>query len=112
MLDGEISKHVDILPGIAQGCTLSPNLFKVYINEMVVAVEAAKRGLTMGEDMVSRLIFADDFVGISETPKRLQKQIEEALEYTKKWRVITNAKTCTVGVCDEDKVNPVNFKCN
>ena len=31
MLDGEISKFVDISQGDAQGCTLSPNLFQVYI---------------------------------------------------------------------------------
>ena len=29
MLDGEIWNYVDILQGVAQGCTLSPNLFKV-----------------------------------------------------------------------------------
>ena len=55
---GEISKHVDILQGVAQGCTLSPNLFKVYINDVIVAVEAAKQGITMGEDTVSGLTFA------------------------------------------------------
>ena len=30
MLDGEISKYVDIFHGVAQGCKLSPNLFNVY----------------------------------------------------------------------------------
>ena len=30
-LDGEISKYVDILQEVAQGCTLSPNLFKIHI---------------------------------------------------------------------------------
>ena len=31
MLDGEISKYVVILQGVAQGCTLSPNnVFKIY----------------------------------------------------------------------------------
>ena len=64
----------------------------------------------MGEDTVSGLMFADDFVGISETPERLQKQIQKALEYTKKWRVTANAKKCAVVVCNEDKVTPVNFK--
>ena len=29
-----------------------------------VAVEEAKQGVTMGEDTVSGLMFADDFVGI------------------------------------------------
>ena len=44
MLDWEISKQVDILHGVAQGCTLSPNLFKVlvYIKYMIVAVESTK----------------------------------------------------------------------
>ena len=75
MLGGEISQYVDILQGFAQRCTLSPNLFKVpvYIKDMIVAVEAAKQGVTMGEDMVSELMFAEDFVGISETPEGLQK---------------------------------------
>ena len=31
MVDGEISKYYDILPGVAQGCTLSPTSFKVFI---------------------------------------------------------------------------------
>ena len=30
MLDGEISKHVGISQGVAQGCTLSLNLLKIY----------------------------------------------------------------------------------
>ena len=34
----------------------------------------------MGEDTVSGLMFADDFVGISEIPEGLQKQIEKALD--------------------------------
>ena len=76
MLDGEISDYVDIVQGIAQGCTLSPDLFKVYIDDVIVAVEAAKQGVTMGEDTVSGLMFADDFVGISETPEVLLKQIK------------------------------------
>ena len=62
LLDGEISKYVDTLQGVAQGCTLSPNLFKVHNNDMIVAVEAAKEGVTVGEDTVSGLKFADDFV--------------------------------------------------
>ena len=53
MLDGEILKYVDILQGAAQGCTLPPYSFDVYINDMIVAAEAAKQGVTVGEDTVS-----------------------------------------------------------
>ena len=56
MLDGLLSKYVDTLQGVAQGCTLSPNTFKVYTSDMIVAVEAAKQGVTMGEDTVWRLM--------------------------------------------------------
>ena len=80
MLDGKISKYVDILEGVAQACTLSPNIFKVYINDTIVAVEAPKQGITIVEDTVSGLMFAEVFVVISETPKGLQNQIEKALE--------------------------------
>ena len=52
----------------------------------------------------------DDFVGISETPEGLQRQIEKTLEYTRKWRLAANVKKCAVVVCNEDKENPVTFK--
>ena len=95
---------------------MSPNLFKIYytryiyiyiyINDLIVAVEAARQGVTVGEDTVSGLMFADYFVGISETPEGLQKHIHKALEYTRKWRMTANVKKCAVLVCNEDKVNP------
>ena len=69
LLDGEISKYVDTLQGVAQGCTLSPNLFKVHINDMIVAVEAAKEGVTVGEAKVSGLMFAIISWGYQKHPK-------------------------------------------
>ena len=62
---------------------LSPNLFKIYVNGMIVAAEAVIQGVTVGEDTVSGLMFAADFVGLSETPEGLQKPIEKALEYAR-----------------------------
>ena len=86
-LDGETSKYFDILQGVAQGCTLSPTLLKVFIDDMIRAVEVTKQEVKVGGDTVSGLMFADDFVGLAETPDGLQKQIENALEYTRKWRL-------------------------
>ena len=53
-------------------------MFPPPVNDMIVAAETA-----VGEDKVSGLMFADDFVGISETPKGLQKIIEKALSYAR-----------------------------
>ena len=41
-------------------------------------MEAAKQGVTVGEDTVSGLSFADDCAGTSETSEGSQKQIEKA----------------------------------
>ena len=47
-------------------------------------------------------MFADVFVGKSETPEGLQKQIEKAVEYARK-RIVT-----AILVCNEDKKNPAS----
>ena len=52
-------------------------IYKVYINDMIVAVEAAKEGVTTGEDTVSGFMFAHDFVRIPETPEGFTRRIAE-----------------------------------
>ena len=52
----------------------------MYVNVLVVAVEAAKKGVTEGEDTASGLVFVDDFVGISETPE-LILETDKRLHY-------------------------------
>ena len=61
------------------------------------------------EDTVSGLVFADDLVGISETPEGLQEQKEKALEYNRQWRGKANVKKCAVAVCNKNKLNPETF---
>ena len=70
MLDGEISKYVDTVQGVPHVYALPPNPFKIHVNDLRVAVEAAKQGVTVGEDTVSGFMFADDFVwGYRKHPK-------------------------------------------
>ena len=70
-----ISNYVAFVRGVSQVCTLSPNLFKVYIDGMIVVVEAAKQGVTVEEDAVSGMMYEDDFVGISEISEGLQNKL-------------------------------------
>ena len=48
---------------------------------------------------MSGLMFGDDFVGISETPEALQKQIEKALEYSRKWSDSEGKNVCCSSSC-------------
>ena len=60
---------------------------------MIVAVEALMEGVTVGEETVSGLTFANNFVAISRTPEGLQKQIEKALLWG----------TIIIRTCDQHK---------
>ena len=53
---------------VAQGCSLSPILFSVFINDLLVAVQQAGFGIELRDGgKVGGLLFADDFVGVSES---------------------------------------------
>ena len=114
MLDREISNYVDILQGVAQGCTQPPSLFKVYINDTIVAVEAAKQGVTVGEDAASGLVLADGFVAIFETREGLQSKSRRHCSriYSEMGSDSETKTKCEVVVCSKDKENPEAFRWN
>ena len=59
MLEGETSEYFYILQRVAQqGFMLSPTFFKVFISDRIIAVEAAKQAVKVGEDTISGLMFA------------------------------------------------------
>ncbi|CAB1097434.1 unnamed protein product [Ectocarpus sp. CCAP 1310/34] len=112
MLDGELSKFFDIEQGVPQGCTLSPTLFQVFINDLLEVVEAVRKGVKVGdtETSVSGMLFADDFVGMSDTPEGLQLQIDAAKKFTDKWRLSADVEKSAVMVCNENKEEPVEHR--
>ena len=54
---------------------------------MTVAVEAAKQGITVGEDTVAGLMFADDFRGNIINTRRIAEKNREGtrVHYSRKW---------------------------
>ncbi|CAB1110563.1 unnamed protein product [Ectocarpus sp. CCAP 1310/34] len=51
MLDGELSKLLNIEQGVQQGCPLSPTLFQMSINDRLKVVEAVRKGVEPDDDM-------------------------------------------------------------
>ena len=64
LLEGEKSDTFTIEQGVAQDCSLSPILFSVFINDLLKEVEQTGLGIQLS---------SDDFVGISDSKKSLQK---------------------------------------
>ena len=89
MLDGEKSASFSVEQGVAQGCSLSPILFSVFINDLLKEVEKAELGIHLGEGgRIGGLLFADDFVGLSDSKEQLQKLIDVVyIAIYCKWRL-------------------------
>ena len=74
LLDGEKSASFSVEQGVAQGCSLSPILFSVFINDLL---KEAELGIHLGEGgRIGGMLFADDFVRLSDSKEQLQKLID------------------------------------
>ena len=52
-------------------------MFKVLIIDLMVAIGAVQQGVKVGDEMLSGLMFAVDFVGVSGTAAGLQEQQQD-----------------------------------
>ena len=99
LLDGEKSEVFNVEQGVAQGCSLSPILFSVFINGLLVVVEQAGLCIELSDgSKVGGLLFADDFVGVSESGAQLERVIDVVHSYCKKWRLNANVSKSAVMV--------------
>ena len=75
LLEGKKSEAFSLEQGVAQGCSLSPILFSVFINDLLVKVGGLGVQLN-NRKSISGLLFVDDFVGISDSSEKFQKLID------------------------------------
>ena len=91
LLEGEKSDSFNVEQGVAQGCSLSPILFSVFINDLLKEVEQVELGIQLSSGKTfGGMLFADDFVGVSDSKESLQKFIDVVYSYCSKWRLRAN----------------------
>ena len=74
MLGGGELKYFNNSGEVAQGRTFSPALFNVFIDDPRRTIQAAQQGVKVRENVIPRLMFAGDFVGISQTPNNYRSR--------------------------------------
>ena len=105
LLEGEKSPTFTLEQGVAQGCSLSPILFSVFIDDLLREVEKADLGIQLGGGKkVGGMLFADDFVGVSQSKEGLQKLISVVHGYCNKWRLKANVCKSAVMVFSRNPV--------
>jgi len=71
--NGCVSIPYQMFAGVRQGGALSPVLFAVYINNLIVALKKSDLGCHIGNTYIGILMYADDLLLISASLSNLQK---------------------------------------
>ena len=83
--------------GIREGCTLSPWLFNVFMDNVVrEARRECIREVVLSTGTVGLLMFADDMVMMAETEEALQHNVEAMNEALVRWDLKVNWKKSKV----------------
>ena len=104
LLDGEQFEAFDVEQGVGQGCSLSPILFSVFIKRLLSEVEEADAGKLSSGGRLGGLLFADDFVGVSESKDQLQRLKDVVYAYCCIWRLKANVSKSAVMVFARESV--------
>ena len=101
-LKGEKSTTFSLEEGVAQGCSPSPILFSVFVDDLSREIEKADQ--LGGGTRVGRMLFTDDFVGVSGSKEGLQKLISAVHGYCNKCRLKSNVSKSAVMVSSKNPV--------
>ena len=90
-LNGPTTDWFNVNCGLKQGCSLSPILFNLYINDLALKIDALGQGVKIDDDTVSVLLYADDVVLIAETEANLQSMLDILGSWCKNNLISVNA---------------------
>jgi hypothetical protein len=107
--DGESEPGV-IGRGVRQGCPLSPLLFSIYAEAvMVEAMEGIEEGVRVGGELVKDVRFADDQGMVASTEKGLQEVMDGLNETAKRYDMKINVKKTKAMVVSREEGRAVNI---
>ena len=86
ILSGEKWKAFPLKSGTRQGCSLSPLLFNIVLEVLVMAIREGKerKGIQTGKEEVKLSLFVDDMILYIENPKDSTRKLLELINENSK----------------------------
>lgn len=99
-----ISNFFQVKIGTRQGDVLSPTLFNLFINDIIDQLQSVNSDPAIIDNYkVTTLLYADDLVIISTSPKGLQSCIDVLSNYCKKWKLQINKDKSKIMIFEKNK---------
>ena len=89
--NGAYSDTITICNGVKQGRVLTPLLFNIYLEELLLKLEAQGLGCHRNGMFVSAFIYADDITILAPTSTSLNKMLDTCKQYTDDVNLTFNA---------------------
>ena len=90
--DGIFSGWFDITAGVRQGGVLSPDLYCLYVDDLISILQSLQVGCYVKNVFAAALFYADDMAVLSPSLKGLQKLLDACASYCDEWDIKLNAK--------------------
>jgi hypothetical protein len=104
---GVVSTCFHVENGVKQGAVLSPVLFSLYIDDLLLLLSRCGVGCYIGPHFVGALAYADDIVLIAPTASAMRRLLLQCSDYAKEFSILFNAsKTkCLVAASNTRRSN-------